>query len=411
MPESPDVQDQEVSVSFPEVPLREGEDRFRAGMNLEDARRRESVVADLQRQIRELAGTSAGEVQSRFARSPSARKRQQLVLHKTQELKNLTTRHGDTWDGPCAPATVINLNPVKLTLYGQLQRLSIPPAGKGALVKLAFRGRTFTGSYVTITAPEVWLACMGVTPDPMGDTPTMEAKYIPPLGLAHQFYSHYCEGAPDAQHMGGILAFEGDLHILNRPRPDGSKRSVRMPKATFSNDGTGEVMYSAEPLLLEEYLRRELAQQQAYAEAIIAEGHRYANSQSDDVRNQLSNIHILWHNFALDCGYIQKPYPWASSKLQDSPLIQAVFCPDCRAKQEDPEQYFCRNCNAPFDAYKAFMAGRQVSPDRLAVYDEKSKEWADIVAEMTQRRNRMVLLGGEETKTEPKRRKEPTQGA
>lgn len=401
MPEAnvaPDVELAEFAV--PPVPLREGEERFSAGLNLEDGRRKDSRRADLEQQLRELGGTSAGEIRSQFARSPSARKRQQLVINKTRELKNLTVKYGDSWEGPCAPATIINLNPVSLNLYGQLQRWMIPAQDKGAPIKLTFRGRAFTGSYVTIFTPEVWLACTGVSPDPTGDTAQMEAKYIPPLGLAHQFYSHYCEGASDAQHMGGILIFEGDIHGLNKPQLERTHRMVKMPKANFSPDSPGEVLYSTELIALDQYLARELSQQRGYAEAVIAQGHNYANSQADDVRNQLSNRHVTWHNYALECGYIDKPYPWASSRLQDSPLVHAVYCPDCHTKQSDPGQYFCANCNAPFDACKAFLDGKVVSPDRLAVYGEASEEFKAIRAEIRRRKNILTLLEEpEETKS------------
>jgi hypothetical protein len=101
-------------------------------------------------------------------------------------------------------------------------------------------------------------------------------------------------------------------------------------------------------------------------------------------------------------GYIKKAYPWASSKLDRSPSDHVVFCPDCRTQQEDPEQYFCRNCNSPFDAFRAFMAGKHVTPDRLALYDENSPEWAEILSEMSRRRANISRLSGE---SEDKKRK------
>lgn len=408
MPETHEAQTEvEFVVPAPNVPMREGEERFKAGLNLEDSRRREAQIADLTKQLREISGTSAGEVQSRFARSPSARRRQQAVINKTRELKNLTVRHGDQWEGPCAPATIINLNPVPLQLYGQLQRFTMPAYDKSPLqVKLAFRGRTFTGSYLTVTTPEVWLKITGVNTEPTGDSPQMEAKYIPPFGLAHQFYSHYCEGAPDAQHMGGILIFEGDIHTLDSTHMKRSDRKVRMPIAEFSPDIPGEILYSAVPRALDEFLAEELNRQRGYAEAVIAQGHNFANSQADDIRNQLSNRHVTWHNYALECGYIEKAYPWASSRLQDSPLVKAVYCPDCRQRQSDPDQYFCANCNSPFDACKAFLAGKVVSADRLAVYDEDSEEFRAIRVEMNRRKARIAMLEGTDEPKAGKRKQD-----
>jgi hypothetical protein len=195
--------------------------------------------------------------------------------------------------------------------------------------------------------------------------------------------------------MGGILIFEGDIHTLGKPQLERSKRMLKMPEAQFSTEDPGEVAYTVSMLPLDQYLARELEAQRNYAELVIAQGHGYATSQADDERKQLSNRHIVWHNYALECGYIKKGYPWASSKLERAPSDQVVFCPDCRTQQEDPAQYFCRNCNSPFDAFKAFMAGKQVSPDRLAIYDETSDEWKQIIDEMKRRRNKIAQLAGE----------------
>lgn len=406
MPEMPVAEQLEVMV--PDVPMRDGEkERFGATLNLEDQRRKDEIIADLQKRLREIAGTSAGEIQSRLARSPSARKRQQAVMRKMTELRNLTRKYGDVWEGPCAPATVINLNPIDLRLYGQLQRLSIPAAGKGAKIEMGFRGRKFSGSYVTVSTPEVWLAHTGIELDPVADSPQMEARYIPPIGLAHQFYSHYCEGAPDAQHIGGILIFEGDIHALDRSHLERTQRQVMVPKASWSMDGTGEIIYTSEARLLEEYLAEELQRQRQYCESVIARGHQYATSNDSVERKNLTNIHILWHNFAVERGYLARPYEWAASPLQTGPLAEVVKCPDCSTVQDDPAQYFCRNCNAPFDAHKAFMDGKQVSPDRLAVYPEDSQEFKDILREISHRRKRLALLGLEDEPKQTRRGREP----
>lgn len=399
MPESPATQELEVIV--PDVPMRDGEkERFGATLNLEDQRRKEALREELTKQLRDLGQDSAkSEMIARVAKSPSARKRQQAVMRKVKELRSLTRKYGDTWEGPCAPATVINLNPVELRLYGQLQRYTMPPAGKGQKIELKFRGRVFVGSYMTLSTPEVWLAHTGIELDPIADSPSMEARYCPPAGLAYQFYSHYCVGASDAQGIGGIIIFEGDIHTLSPKNLQRTGKIVRVPFGEPSPDLPGEVVYSTTERPLDEYLADELERQRMYAEAVIAEGHTYGTSTDSDERKKLNNLHKVWHNYALECGYIKKAYAWASSKLETGPLQGVVYCPDCRSEQEDPEQFFCRKCNAPFDAHKAFMAGKQVSPDRLAVYAEDSKEFKDILREIKHRRKRLALLGlGEETK-------------
>jgi hypothetical protein len=372
-----------------EVPLREGEEKFRAGMNLEDARRRESRVADLQEQLRALGQDSAAsEVVARTKAGRAERERQRIIRAKVRELQT---------SGQCHPATVVNLNPVGLDLSGELISYGVPASGKGLQINLDFRGRRFVGSYVTIATPKIYLRTTGSTSDPTGDRPTFEAKHIPPIGIAHQFYLHYCSGAASGQRMGGILTFEGDIHTLVKAQKAG--KPIRAPRGEWVPDLPGEVGYVCHERTIEEYLGAELAQQRAYAELVIAQGHSYYSSQADEERRQLSNRHVVWHDYALRMGYIKTGLPWATEKLSDNPLREAVFCPDCRTRQEDPEQYFCRNCNSPFDAFKAFMAGRQVSPDKLAMYAEDSKEWKEIIAEMDRRRKRIAMLTGEVVET------------
>lgn len=394
MPAEPAIQD-EFAIEMPpqDVPLREGEERFRVGMNLEDARRKETAVQELRAQLARMEGTSMGEVQAKFARSPSARRRQIAVRKEVERLEKLTFRRGDRWEGPSAPCTLVNMNPFELTLQGELARWKVPAAGQGLeVMNLMYRGRKFAGSYMTFRTAHVWLAHIGTQNDVLAgvDTPAMEARHIPPLGLAHQFYSHYVTGAADAQGMGGILMFEGDIHTLDKKRLEVSQGMVWVPKQDITLDGLGDVVYTVEAMPLSECMAQALTQQRRFAELRIAEGHRYATSQSSIENNQLSDDHIRWHNWALEHGYIEKAYSWASEKLRDSPTTQAVYCPDCRNRQTDPEQFFCTNCNAPFDALKAFLAGKTVSPDRLSVYE--GDEWQAIMTEMKRRKAKIALL-------------------
>lgn len=407
MPDMPAVVD-EFDIEMPETPranlaLREGEEeRYGAGMRVEDDRRREATLEELRRQMKMLGegqGASLAEVAFKFARSPSARRRQIAVRKEVEKLQKQTFRRGDRWEGPCAPCTLINLNPVDLKLFGELQRYTVPAAGQGLeVLNLSFKGRTFPSSYITFRTAHVMLAHTGTQNDTLAgvDTPAMEARHIPPLGLAHQFYSHYVEGAPDAQYMGGILMFEGDIHTLDKKRLAASESRIWVPKQEITLDGMGDAVYTVESLLLSECMGRTLTTQRKYAEGRIAEGHRYATSQSSIERNQLNNDHITWHNWALNRGYIEKPYSWASEQLQDSPMIQAVYCPDCRTRQENPQQYFCTSCNAPFDALQAFLAGKTVSPDRLAMYE--GEEWNAIVTETARRKAKIAILNGPNTR-------------
>ncbi len=398
MPDMPMLDEFEIDLPSPpaaNVPLREGEERFGAALNMEDSRRKEATLEELRRQVKMLEGSSAGEVAFKFARSPSARRRQIAVRKEVERLQKLTFRRGDRWEGPCAPCTLVNLNPVELKLFGELQRYTVPAAGKGLeVLNLSFKGRTFPSSYITFRTAHVMLAHTGTQNDMLAgvDTPAMEARHIPPLGLAHQFYSHYVEGAADAQYMGGILMFEGDIHTLDKKRLAASEARIWVPKQEVTLDGLGDVVYTVEPMALSDCLAKALTTQRRYGETRISEGHRFATSQSSVERNQLNNDHIVWHNWALNLGYIEKAYSWASEQLRDSPTVQAVYCPDCRTRQDDPEQFFCTACNAPFDPLKAFLAGKTVSADKLAMYE--GEEWDAIVAETQRRKAKIAILEG-----------------
>lgn len=397
MPDMP-VGQEELEISVLEVPLREGEDRFRAGLNLEDSRRKDSVIEELRSQLKRLEGTSANEMRTKYASSATARRRQIAARKKMEELQKLTYKRDDRWEGPCTPATVINLNPVPLRLQGELQRWSIPAAGKGENVDINFRGRTFRGSYLTIRSPHLYPSHTGTHNDKQSgvDMPAVDYLHIPPIGLAHQFFSHYVEGASDAQYMGGVVIFEGDIHTLDKKRMDRSRGQIWIPKKDITLEGYGDVVYVVEPEKLMDCVERTVTMQRNYADRKIAEGHSYATSQSDIIRNQLSDDHRTWHNFALSMGYIEEPLNWAVNRLKDTPMTQAIFCPDCKTRQSSPDQHFCTNCNAPFDALKSFLAGKAVSPDRLAVYE--GEEWDAIVTETQRRKAKIALLEAPEKK-------------
>jgi len=410
MPETTAMPEElEFELPAQDVPLRDGEDNFASTLNLEDRRRKDSQIDELRKTLKMLEGTATGVVHSKYASSPSARRRQIGQKKKVQELNKLTFKRGDRWEGPCAPFTVINLNPVPLQLMGMLDRWTVPAAGNGEKINLTFRGRTFTGSYLTIRTAIVYQAHTGTQNDKATgiDMPAVDWNYIPPAGLVHQFYEHYVEGAADAQYMGGVIIFEGDIHALDPKRLERSEGKIWVPKKEVTLEGFGDVVYTVESYPLLDVVEKAVTMQRNYADRQIAEGHEFATSQSDIIRNQLTFYHRTWHNFALKLGYIEKALPWAVDRLTDRPTNLAVYCPDCHARQTNPEQYLCSNCNAPFDACKAYLAGKAVSPDRLVAYEEDSDEFKLILEETRRRKARIAMLelpGEGETAPTPRRR-------
>lgn len=387
----PKVTEAPIVAEFSDVPLRHGEEKDAATLNLENHRRQDSELDSLRAEIATLKGQAAP--MKKFTEGVSAQQRRRILKAKVTELHQLTRRAGDRWEGPAAPSTVVNFNPVKLSLQGELSHEHVPAAGNpfGKKVTFPFNGRSFVGSYVTFTNAHVWPVIIGTENIEGFDSPSIRADYISPIGIAHQFYEHYVEGAIDALGMGGVLIFEGDIHALDGPRQTRNNGMIWVPVIDPLAGTPAHPVYSVEQKSLAEVLERLLVQQRRYAEGVIAEGHRFYNSPAPDEQKQRSDYHTLWHNWAIDRGYKTEPEEWASERLSDSPNVQAVSCPSCSARQQKPDQHFCHNCNAPFDAFKSYMAGMPVPEVWLSRYE--GEQWDQIVKETQRRQVKLSALG------------------
>lgn len=394
MPELTEIQIDDIPAPPSEVPLRQGEEKYSGALNLEHSRRMESEVEALRAEVAKLQNMAAP--MKKHQDGLSARRRRALIAAKVSELKAATTRDGDRWKGPCAPATLLNFNPVKLFLQGELSDQTVPAAGNGKTVKIPYNGRTFVASYVTFSNPKIWPVIIGTENLEGFDASSIRPDYISPVGIAYQFYSHYVTGAMDALGMGGIVIFEGDIHTLEKKKQERSGGKILVPRIDPLMSTRDMAAYASDEVLFLDALKDTLTRQKTYAEMVIAEGHGFATSQADDIRKQLTKYHVLWHNFAMDMKYKTEPESWASDRLHDDPNVAAVHCPDCHTRQSSPEQFFCANCNAPFDALKAFLAGKVVSMDRLEVYE--GEDWKKIVTEQSRRRAKRALLEGEPEK-------------
>jgi hypothetical protein len=383
------------------VPLRPGEEKNAGMLHLAQQLLKDGQIQALRRELAALEGVAGSEPMQKYMGGKNARRNRSLLVNKIRALKEGTRYHDGRWIGPCPPATVVNLNPIALCLMGELQRWTIPAAGKSSKqIKLGFNGRTFVASYMTITDPHTWLVPISAADDKTGNpSPTMDVDFIPPFGLAHQFYSHYVEGAADAQQIGGVLIFEGDIYAIaqrDERTPSRVERNggrIWVPQGTpFVNEDI-RAEYTAEEMVWTDYLERSLTLQRAYANAVIAEGHSLSASTNPEMRNQFRpSHHVLWHDWAVEVGYKESREKWATEPLKFHPSDEAVFCPDCHTRQDDPNQFFCANCNTPFDAKAAFLAGKHVSADRLSVYDLDSDDGKLILAEVKRRRANIALL-------------------
>lgn len=370
-------------------PLREGEEKHAPVLELDQAMRNESRLQFLEAELAKARGQ--GKPTYPIPDGPGAENRRRILQAKVKELHGLTRKENGRWSGPCAPFTVVNFNPVPLTLTGGLQDQTIPAANTTTKkVTFNFKGRPFTGSYVTFKSPKVWWITRGFENKNGADVPTGEADYLAPVGIAHQFYQHYVSGAADALGMGGLLIFEGDIHELSKERSNGMAATLRTPVIDSENSTPSKRAYKVEEKTLNDLLQDCLMQQKRYTEAMIMQGHSLYYSQNIEEQKQRTAIHTTWHNYAMDKGWKSEPEEWASEMLTDSPDNTAVKCPGCGTKQPKGLPHFCPNCNAPFDAYASFMAGLPVPQSWLEGYE--GEKWEKIVKESARRRDKAALL-------------------
>jgi hypothetical protein len=397
MPETQQIT--EIQIDEPVVPALDltrgpGEEKYGAALGVEHARREESRLDFLERELARLLNIPAPHKE--MIEGLGAKRRKQIMTAKVKELRALTRKVDDRWDGPCAPFTVLNFNPVPLKLQGVLADHSVPPAGKGKIIKIPYNGRTFVASYVTLWNAKVWSVTISTESIKGFDEPAIRADYLPTKGIAHQFYSHYVEGAMDALGMGGIVIFDGDIYtIADKKKLEKANGMIRVPRIDQELSTQDTVEYTCdERAFIEDVLASSLRRQKAYAESVIVEGHGFANSQADDIRNQLApNHHILWHNWAIQMNYKTVPEKWASDQLSDTPDTKAVNCPGCGTRQPTGNPPFCPKCNAPFNAFQSFMAGLPVPDAWLEMYE--GEQWEQIVAEKSRRRAKRAQLDGE----------------
>jgi hypothetical protein len=392
MPETPVVQNiviEEAPV-VSSFPLRQGEEKHAAGLELDQAMRQDSRIADLEAQIAALTGQA--KPMMKMKEGPGAIKRRRILQDKVKELKSLTRKEGDHWEGPCAPFTIVNFNPVKLELQGELADQGVPAAGS-SLKKVTFpyKGRSFVGSFVTLWNPKVYPVVIGTENLNGEDVQTIRADYFTPMAIAHNFFEHYVFGAANALGMGGLFIFEGDIHTLSQRRTDKSGGKLRTPVVDVANSTPSKPAYMTVERYLHELLGEALMQQRRYAEFVIAEGHGFYHSANPEEQKQLTiTHHVLWHNWAVERGYKTEPEEWASDLLIDSPDVKAVNCPGCGTKQPKNEPHLCPNCNAPFDALKSYLAGMPVPEVWLTRYE--GKEFEQILKEKKRREEKSALL-------------------
>lgn len=317
--------------------------------------------------------------------------------------------------GQCRPFTVVNFNPVSMKLEGELQRYSIPSPDDSRLpdvlrVRLDWDGKERVGHCVTIREPHVYGRNIGAQwhqgGGPGDAIPQRDVMYYLPVAVAYNFLEHFSpifvtgkDGrvAPppkDARKFYGVLAFEGDIHTLERVirEEDPARRIINVPLATVRQVGKiSQRSYKSIATPLDDYLEKMFSGQLRFADAAISRAQQKWNGTDED-RKDISAADRIWYRWAIRLGYAAAPKPgektWLNELLTLAPTTTAVEdarreCQACRQKEPQPNTPFCPNCNAPIDTVATYLAGHPVADSWLhALPDDK---WNLIVPEMERR--------------------------
>jgi hypothetical protein len=308
-------------------------------------------------------------------------------------------------DGHFSPFTVINFNPLALRQEGILKRYPVPSPDDDRLppgvqrVSLNWRGKDRIGHAMTFREPLIYGGMSGAkSAGAAGEViPEQEVREMLPVAIAYSFLEHYSpiiatrkDGmvAPppgSARRMFGVLAFEGDIHVLEPHRLEQSKRMIRVPLAKILTIGkTNRRVFETVEFSLDEYLDKMFEGQRRYADIVVSRAQtKYTEGKA---REEIGAAERTWYRWAIRMGYAEAPkYPertWLNELISltrpdgEAPGVELRKCPGCRTVEPEPDTPFCAKCNRPMDTFKTFMAGHHVPDGFLMALGGEERELA-----------------------------------
>jgi hypothetical protein len=316
--------------------------------------------------------------------------------------------------GPLRPCTAVNFNPVELVVEGQL-RITVPKPGTTDhhVMKIPYKGRLMQGHYCYIASPMAdarrpdkeptyYTTVTGHETDELLpiDVPTVDARVFTPHSIACELWSQY--NSPNNKLMGGILMFDQDPHTLSPENLEKTHGRIWVPTRTQLQD-SWQYSYTLRETTLEDELDRIFEAQRNYCDVIMQQAHTWHMDEDVNSRKMITDTHRDWARFALKLGYLQSLPEWVSAKLAlTSEVAHLVKCEYCGIQQPSSDVYFCRGCHAPYDAFKAFMAGKAVAESYLDLLpDEQYAEVQKVKNERLQRSGKVPPVQAEAAPDKP----------
>ena len=303
---------------------------------------------------------------------------------KKLTLQRKSSRSEFKHSGHDVPATVINFNPICLTLHDGNVPWTIPDiydkSKKGIEVKHA--DKVYVGSYFTVREPR-FVAWPTDVKKPAADDENATAEYKPvwisQIERADQYRREYTD--PSRNMMGGVLVFEGDIHAFTK-----NKGTIRIPK--FEKLEDGRVTYFSEEVDALKELSASLAMQKDYCMFMIQQGDEY--NQDDQQRKNITPVHRKWDKYSLDMGWKEISAAWTSAVFGSE-----ESCKGCGKGRKRSDAWACE-CGRFYQPLAAFLAGENVplayiyalsDPKDLAMAEKEMKRRAEAKA-------RFEKLGG-----------------
>lgn len=353
-----------------------------------------------------LRGASLGKV------GRSAAKRQKAILQLERKLRYETRRDGSTGKmiGPNQPCTLVNFNPIDLTMQMEGRRITVPAVGRFTTnqVKLRYAEREIQGHYLQINSPILYTVPTGhETDSEFGvDVQTSAARHFSPHAIGCAMWNQY--NSPNNKLMGGVLLFDQEVRALTSENLARWGGRIWVPERTQLEDSP-EYVYSLRETLLEDELERIFSAQRAYCDVMIQQAHALWAEQDVNSRKMVTDTHREWARYAVAMYWMKELPEWVTQKISASgPITELVKCKYCGTQQPSADVLFCKACpnNAPYDAYKAFKwrgpHGERVVVPQVYLEMLEGEQLEDVLADLQERaarRARFAALTGTPSET------------
>lgn len=324
----------------------------------------------------------------KVGRSATKRRKETLDLHLRLSHETRMDPHSGRVMGPKQPCTMVNFNPVDVLLEIEGRRLTIPAAGKFQThqVTCQHAGRQVHGAYMKIENPILYPKTKGHETDGefAVDVPTHEIEYHSPHAIGCTMFEQY--NSPNFKMMGGLLFFDQDIRHITDEILEANEGYIWVPERTKIGD-SDVFSYSMRAVKFEEELDSVFERQRAYCDMQIQSAHALWSEEDENARKMLTDTHREWARYAVKMYWMRELPEWVTSRITAAgPITLLVKCGYCGAQQQQPDNLFCGKCNAPYDAYRAFKAGKVVPQMYLEMLE--GDELAEVAKELRERRAR-----------------------